>query len=154
MKLNTSVAKSLLMAASIGMVVPLAAQTAPKPAAPEKQKAEPLPKIEGIVIPRKDGRFLGLTVDGVQFTLRFYTAKRKPEKPDVARAAARWSPVSVKATRRVILNPSADGMALVSPGQVRPPLTFRAFFTLYSKDDAVVDAFSVNMADLQKASGK
>lgn len=152
MKFNTAVAKSLLMAASIGVVVPLlVAQTAPKPAAPKKEKAEPPPKIEGLTIPRADGRFLGLTVDGVQFKLRFYTDKKKPEAPDAARAAARWRPVNVKTEMRAILNPDTDGKALVSPGLVRPPLTFRAFFTLFAEDGKVMDTFSVDLNDLARA---
>lgn len=130
MNLTPAVVKSLLMAAAIGMVVPIEAQTAPKPATPKQDKAKP--KIEGITIPRADGRFLGLTVDGVQFKLRFYDAEKKPETPDVLRAAARWVPVNVKAEQRAVLNLSDDGTLLISPGLVRPPLTFRAFFTLFS----------------------
>ena len=150
MKLNAVVVKSLLMAASIGLVGPLIAQTPPKPTpgTPQKEKAEPVPKIAGITIPRADGRFLGLTVEGVQFNLRFYNAKKKPEKPDAARAAARWNPVNVKAELRAILNPSGNGMTLVSPGLVRPPLTFRTFFTLFAEDGQVMDTFSVDLNDL------
>ena len=153
MKLNAAVAKSLLMAASIGMVVPLVAlaQTPPKPAAPKKDSAEPPPKIEGITIPRKNGHFLGLTVAGVQFNLRFFDEKKKEEKPDVARATARWNPVNVKAELRAVLNPSDDGKMLVSPGLVRPPLTFRAFFTLLTEDGQVVETFSVNLNDIAQA---
>ena len=147
MNLNTAVAKSLLMAASIGMVVPLMAQTAPKPKpeATKKEQAEPEPKIEGITIARKDGRFLGLTVEGVQFKLRFYDAKKKPETADAARASARWSPINVKAEQRAVLNPADGGKALVSPGVVRPPLTFRVFFTLFSASDEVIETFVVEM---------
>jgi hypothetical protein len=156
MKINTAVMKSLLMAASIGMVVPLVvvAQTPPpkpKPAAPKKEKAEPPAKIDGITIARADGRFLGLTVSGVQFNLRFYDAKKKPEKPDAATAAARWTPVNVRATQRVILNPSANGMVLVSPGLVKPPLTFQVFFTLFTADGQTMDVFSVDLNDLAGA---
>ena len=156
MKLNAVVMKSLLMAASMGMVVPLVvmAQTpppTPRPAAPKKEKAEPPPKIEGITIARADGRFMGLTVSGVQFDLRFYDDKKKPEKPDVARAAVRWNPANVKADLRAVLNPAGDGMSLVSPGLVRPPLTFRAFFTLFGRDGQVVETFSVNLNDLAQA---
>ncbi|MFA6289429.1 MAG: hypothetical protein WC661_18770 [Opitutaceae bacterium] len=152
MKLNPAVMKSLLMAASIGMVVPLVvtAQTPPKPAAPKKEKAEPPPKIDGITIARKNGHFLGLTVDGVQFNLRFYDDKKKPEKPDATTAAARWNPVNVKAALRAILNPSPDGMTLVSPGWVRPPLTFHAYFTLFTADGKVIEEFSIDLNELSK----
>ena len=147
MKLSTAVAKSLLMAASIGVVVPLSAQTPPKPKpdTTTKEKAEPEPKIEGITIARKDGRFLGLTVEGVQFKVRFYDAKKKPEAADVARASARWSPANVKAEQRTVLNPADGCLALVSPGVVRPPLTFRVFFTLFSANDEVIETFTVEM---------
>ena len=149
MKFATAVAKSLLMAASIGMVVPLMAQTPPKPDEPKKEKAD---KIEGLTIARKDGRFLGLTVEGVQFKLRFYDSKKKPEKVDAARAAVRWTPVSVKGEQRVILNTASDGMSLVSPGLVKPPLNFRAFFTLFSASEQAMDTFWVDLSELGKAS--
>jgi len=154
MKLNAAVMKSLLMAASIGMVVPLVitAQTPPQPDVPQKEKNEPAPKIDGITIPRANGHFLGLTVDGVQFNLRFYDEKKKLEKPDAARAAARWNPVNIKAELRAILNPSPDGMMLVSPGWVRPPLTFQVYFTLFTEDGQVIETFSRNMNELAKTS--
>jgi len=152
MKLNTAVMKSLLMAASVGVVVPLVvtAQTPPKPAAPKKEKAEPPPKIDGITVPRANGHFLGLTVNGVQFNLRFYDEKKKPEKPDAATAAARWNPVNVKAELRAILTPSPDGMILVSPGWVKPPLTFFVYFTLFTADGQVIETFHFDMNELMK----
>jgi len=153
MKLNTAVMKSLLMAASVGAVVPLVvmAQTPPKPVAPKKEKAEPPPKIKGITIPRANGHFLGITVDGVHFTLRFYDEKKKPETPDAPVGAVRWNPISVKSLMRVPLNPSADGMALLSPDVVRPPLTFTAYFTLLTQDGKPLDVFSVDLNELPPA---
>ncbi len=141
------------MAASIGMVVPLVvmAQTPPKPTAPKKEKPEPPPKIDGITVPRANGHFLGLTVDGVQFNLRFYNEKKKPEKPDAATAAARWNPVNVKAELRAILTPSPDGMMLVSPGWVKPPLTFQVYFTLFTADGTVIETFHLDMNELMEA---
>jgi len=138
------------MAASIGMVVPLVvtAQTPPKPVAPKKEKAEPPPKIDGITIPRENGHFLGLTVDGVHFTLRFYDEKKKPETPDVPVGAVRWNPINVKSLMRVPLNPSPDGMALISPDVVRPPLTFTAYFTLLTEGGKPLDVFSVDLNQL------
>ncbi len=155
MKLNTAVMKSLLMAASIGVVVPLVVmgQTPPpatKPAAPKKEKAEPPPKIEGITVPRANGHFLGLTVDGVQFKLRFYNEKKKPEKADAATAAARWNPVNIKAELRAILTPTPDGMMLVSPGWVKPPLTFQVYFTLFTADGQVIETFHFDLNELMK----
>jgi hypothetical protein len=151
MKINAALARTLLMAASIGMVVPLRAQTTPKtkpapapkqqtpPAAadakkkaPDKGKAapapettEPEPVIAGSTITRADGTFLGLSLEGGNFKLSFYDAKKKPVQANVARAAARWDPVTTAGQERVVLNPIGDGTALSGPKQVRPPLCLR-----------------------------
>ena len=48
MKLNSALAKSLLMAASMGMVTPVLAQTFPRPAKP----AQPAPTTASFMRPR------------------------------------------------------------------------------------------------------
>jgi hypothetical protein len=108
----------------------LPAQTA-KPAAPGKadaKKAEP--KIDGIEILRPNGAFLGLTLDGGTFKLSFYDEKKKPVKPDITRAAARWNPNYKQGSERIILNLSADGKSLVGSKPVRPPYAFKLYLTL------------------------
>jgi len=151
MKLNTSVTKSLLMAASIGMIVPLAAQTAPKPAKPAVPPADEsteTPKIEGIEIARKDGTFLGLTVSGPRFVLAFYDAKKKPVTADVARAVARWNPVNKTGDERSVLNPGDEGKTLVSLPNVRPPFAFKVTIILVDEKGDSVESFIVDTRPL------
>jgi hypothetical protein len=148
MKLNTAVAKSLLMAASIGMIVPLAAQTPPKP---KTTKPAPAPakeefKIEGLEIARANGKFLGLTVEGTRLVVKFYDKEKKPAAVDVARAAARWNPVNKKGEERSILNPNDAKTALVSTPDVKPPLVFKVYLTLLDGQGNAVESI---IADLR-----
>lgn len=151
MKLNTSVTKSLLMAASIGMVVPLAAQTSPKPtkpATPPSDSPAEEPKIEGIEIARKDGSYLGLTVSGPRFVLKFYDEEKKPAEVNVARAVARWNPVNKTGDERTVLNPDGDGKSLVSMPNVKPPFAFRVTIVLLDQKGDGVETFVVDVRDL------
>ena len=145
----------LMLAASLGIAVPLTAQdaaavTPPKPAATAKagankgpaatqQPAEPELQIAGITIARTKGGFLGILVENGNFKLSFYDAKKKPTQVDVARATARW-PVKYKlGDERTVLNPSSDGLALTSGTFVRPPFVFKLYLALFAEgsDDAV-----------------
>lgn len=156
MKLNASVAKSLLMAASIGMVVPLAAQTPAKPkpakpAAPSAPADEEKPKVDGIEIARANGTFIGAKVDGVRLVLKFYDKDKKPAAVDVARASARWNPVTKKGEERSVLNPDGSGNALVSTPTVQPPLVFVVYVTLLDSEGKGVESFIVDLRKLKDA---
>jgi hypothetical protein len=153
MKFITSVSLSLLMAASIGLVVPLAAQTYPKPKTinPAPTPAEEEIKIEGLEIPRKDGTFLGLTVDGVRMVLKFYDKDKKPVPVDVARAAARWNPVNKVGEERSILNPNEANTELVSTPVVRPPLVFKVYLTLLDGQGTAVESIIADLRELKAA---
>lgn len=109
----------------------LPAQTT-KPATPGKADAnnEAEPKIEGITIARPNGTYLGIALENGTFKLSFYDQKKKPARPDVPRAAARWNPNYKTGSERIILNPSADGKALVGHKPVRPPYAFKLYLTL------------------------
>lgn len=117
----------------------LSAQT-PKPGsatktttkAEEKKEA----KIEGIVIARPNGSFLGLTLDNGTFKLSFYDKNKKPVSVDITRAAARWNPNYKQGSERIILNVAGDGKALVGSKPVRPPYAFKLFLTLLKNDAA------------------
>jgi hypothetical protein len=152
MKLNSALAKSLLMAASIGIVVPLCAQTAPKKPAPNAGTAKPAPapvaeeeepKLPGSVISRPGGGFLSLTVEGLHFKLSFYDAKKKPVAVDAVRAITRWDPVNKAGEERSILNPAGES-ALVGNVAVRPPYVFKVFITLIGPDDKVIESHVVD----------
>ena len=148
MKINAALAKTLLLATSMGMAMPLLAKPPAKPApAPAKQEEtakpegeEPEGTIEGISAPRKNGGYIGITIDDSGFKLSFYDKKKKPVDCDVARAAARWQPKYRIPDERRILNPSGDGKTLVS-SSVRQPYNFKLYLTLLSDDDQAVESF-------------
>jgi hypothetical protein len=138
------------MAASVGMVVPLAAQTYPKPAKPAPAQEEPA-KIEGLTIARKNGGFIGLNVVGSTYVMKFYDADKKPVDADVSRALARWQPSNIKADLRAVLNPAGDGKSLISPGLVRPPLNFTVYITLFDAQENVIENVVANLRELNAA---
>lgn len=118
-----------------------AAKPEVKPAVPkskdaakkEKEKEKEL-KIEGIVINRANGTYLGLKLEGGTYKLSFYDAKKKPVAPDVLRAAARWNPNYKLGSERMILNAGSDGKSLVGSKPVRPPYAFKLYLTLLKGD--------------------
>jgi hypothetical protein len=150
MKLNAALAKSLLMAASIGIVVPLVAQTGSKKVAPKADPAQPAPpegaapQLPGTVIAREDGRFLSLSLDGMHFKLSFYDANKVLVEPDAVRAVARWDPVNKAGVLRAVLNPSEDGKALKGNVLVRPPYVFKVQLLLIGADDNTIESHSVD----------
>ncbi len=152
MKLNAALAKSLLMAASIGMVVPIVAQTytKPKTVKPAPAPTEEPAKIKGIEFPRPHGGYLGLTVEGPRLVLAFYDDEKKPVAINVARAAARWTPVNKVGDVRTVLNPSEDGKTLVSPNVVQPPLVFNVYITLLDADGNAVENIVANLRKLNE----
>ncbi len=152
MKINAALAKSLLLAASVGMVVPLLAAPPAKPApskpAPAKQEEIAKPEgetpeatIPGISAPRAKGGFIGIEVDESGFKLSFYDKDKKQVDCDVARATARWDPSYKVGVERRVLNPSGDGKTLTST-PVRPPYNFRLFLTLLNENGEAVESFS------------
>ena len=100
----------------------------PAPKKDEKKKEDEMGKIDGMEIKRGSG-FMGLQIVDGTFKLSFYDAKKKPVKPDVARAAFRWNVNYQKAPERTIL--SVSGTALVSDKTVKPPYNFKLFVTLF-----------------------
>lgn len=158
MKLNAALAKTLLMAASIGIVIPVVAQSSspnkkegnasspdgsqsPESAAPGEAAEPALP---GAVVERSGGGFLSLTVEGGKFKLSFYDAKKKPAAPDAVRATTRWDPVNKAGQERSILNLSEDGQALVGNVFVRPPHIFRVYLSLLGEDGQSLESHVIN----------
>jgi hypothetical protein len=154
MKLNAALAKTLLMVASVGMVVPIvsAAPAKPKPGKQPDAPATPAaPGDEAIVIPgtvvsRANGGFLSIQVENGCLKLSFYDAKKKIADPDVDRAAARWNPKYKVGDERRVLVRSEDGKSLISP-VIRPPYNFKLFLTLLSADDKAVESYTVDLKE-------
>ncbi len=106
----------------------------------EQKKEEEMGKIEGMEIARPNGHFLGLTVEGGQWKLTFYNAKKKPEPVDVTRATARWVVPLKGDNERTVLNPGPDGHSLVGSRFVRPPYNFKLFLTLLKGEGDTAEA--------------
>lgn len=94
-----------------------------------KKKVEEKPAIEGMEVRRGDG-YLGIRIVDSTFKVTFYNSEKKPVPVDVDRATLRWNPKYKVGEERLVLNPSADGKALVSPKNVRPPYLFKLYITL------------------------
>jgi hypothetical protein len=148
MKINGALAKTLLLVASTGMVMPMLAKP-PAKSAPAPAKQEETAKaegeeaegaIEGVSAPRKNGGFIGITVDENGFKLSFYDKKKKQVDCDVARAAVRWNPSYKIGEERRMLNPSGDGKTLTSP-PVRAPYNFRFTLVLLTESGDAVESF-------------
>lgn len=91
---------------------------------------EEMGTIEGTVLNRPNGHFLGLTLEGGKYKLTFYDEKKKPEKVDVTRAVARWPNMHGPGDHRTVLNPAGDGTFLMGVMFVRAPHAFKLFITL------------------------
>lgn len=150
--MNCNLLRAFLIACLLGPAV-LPAQT--KPATPPG-KSKTLPKqeeeegkIDGIVLNRDNGTFLGLTLVQGKFRLTFYDKKKKKMPVDVARAAARWPNVHGPGDNRTVLNPAGDGTYLEGAQFVRGPYAFRLFLTLIKDDSptSAVENFSLAFHD-------
>lgn len=94
------------------------------------------PTIEGVVVERGDGEgYLGLTIDGNSFVLRFYDDEKFPEEPDATRATARWKVPGRSGRNHAVLNLARN--ALVSPALARPPFIYRVYISLLPEEDDV-----------------
>jgi hypothetical protein len=103
----------------------------PKPAAGKgaatstatKTEPEAEAKIEGFVIARNGGGFMGVVTQGATLTVTFYDAKKKKAAPEgVARVAVRWHDTK---PRRAVLMPNGEA-TFISPTIFRPPYRYNA----------------------------
>jgi hypothetical protein len=140
MKLRALFAKSLFLAASLSLTGPLLAQgTYGAPPAPKSSNAAQTPaatgkhEIPGITIPRPNGGFLGLEIDGnSNFKLSFYDKDKVPVVADIAFASIRWrDSVNTKIQDFVGLTPGGDGTYLASPKAIHRPWTFTLTILLF-----------------------
>lgn len=145
MTLSASVLKTLLMAASLGMVVPILAQSTPpaKPRVTAGKEPDAEPVLPGVSVPRGEG-WMSLYLEGGTFRLGFYDAAKKPIPSPASRATARWNPPLKTGEVRAVLNPSGDGLTLQSNKPVRPPLVFKVYVTLLNGDDAALESHVID----------
>ena len=110
---------------------PAAAAGKPAPAPQKEKEKEAPPKIDGMTIERRNGTFLGLQIVNNNFVVKFYDKEKKPAKPDVARATARWPVKYQPADERTVLNRVED--TLTSAFVIRPPHQFKLTLSLLSE---------------------
>lgn len=150
MKFNAALAKSVLMAASIGLVVPVMAQSSTRlrPASAKQGPAkEEEGVIDGIAVARPDGRWLGITVEGINLKVTFYDKKKMPEPIDVLRGNARWRLPTIAQQERAVLNPGPDGNSLIGNRSLRKPWTYSVTIVLVNASDEVVETHQVQLSD-------
>lgn len=178
MKLNAALAKSLLIAASLGVVSSVFAQATdatpvpdakkpatktvpPKPVRPIRGKPTPAPKVEtppeivlpGVVKPRPSGGFLTVEVVDGKFKIGFYDAKKKQMPLPAPRGTARWRSNRKISEERTVLSPGPDGKTLMSVGFVRPPFIFKVFLTLLNEEGAAVESHVIDLNPSARSDG-
>lgn len=155
MKLNAALAKTLLMSASIGMVVPVRAAPS-KPKTPTNGAKAPAPTptpaavdpasivIPGTVLERKGGGYVSLTLEGGNFLLSFYDSKKSQVAPNAPRAAAHWNPKQKSGEDRTILTAKPDGSALKGARFVKPPFPIKVYITLLDVEGGGTENYIFN----------
>jgi hypothetical protein len=134
MKLRALFAKSLFLAASLSIAGPLLAQGTPAPnSSGETKKPAVKHEIPGLTVPRANGGFLGIEIDGnSNFKISFYDKDKAPIVADVALATVRWHASTMKSVEFVGLTPGCEGKCLTSPRVIRRPWTFTLTILLFA----------------------
>jgi hypothetical protein len=130
---------------SLSAAEPTPGSTAP---AVDVKKTEE-PKIEGVVIARPNGTFLGLKVEDNKFKLSFYDKKKKPMEVDVARASLWWNPNYTVSRERTVLNPTPDGKSLDGGIPIRGPHAFIVHLALIQGDGDAAEATETYTVDFK-----
>jgi hypothetical protein len=120
----------------------------PAPAVDAKKTEEP--KIDGIVIARPNGTFLGLKVEDNKFKLSFYDKKKKPMQVDVARASLWWNPNYTVSRERSVLNPTPDGKSLDGGIPIRGPHAFIVHIALIQGEGEAGEAAETYTVDFKE----
>jgi hypothetical protein len=139
----------LALLVALVAAVGLTAQSTPaRPASPAQganKAAEAEPVIEGMVLDRPDGSFLGLTLQEGKYKLAFYDRDKMPTRVNVLRGVARWPNLHGPGQNRTVLNPAGDGTYLLGIQFVRAPHSFRLFITLIAAEGVeATESYSVD----------
>lgn len=146
MTLSTPVLKTLLMTASLSMVVPIVAQTTP-PARPKADARPGTPDpdvvLPGSVIPHGEG-WLSLSLADGTFLVGLYDARKQPIDMPFVRATARWNSPLRSSEQHLVLNPTGDSRTLKGSRPVKPPYVFKVYLTLMNADDSVGASYVID----------
>ncbi|TAG33128.1 MAG: hypothetical protein EAZ36_01190 [Verrucomicrobia bacterium] len=108
---------------------------AAEPTQPAGEASEKEGVIVGHSLPRADGGWFGLIVEGGRVRLNYYDAMKKPTAVTHLRAALRLNPPG-KQTERDVMLPSADGLSLVANRPQTAPWNFTLTITLIQQDES------------------
>ena len=156
MKIPAALGLMVALASSIGLAqTSTTVPATPKPAAKSgttktapAKKEEPIPKIEGIVINRSNGGFLGFQFVGNNIVLWFHDAKKKKMPVDVSRGFVRWRMKFQPGDDRAVLTLGSDGKSLTSTKVIPPPHNLKFFLSLYKEgQDDPVESYVVDYRD-------
>lgn len=152
MNLHTSVAKTLLMAASLGMTTPMIVTSTRGQVRPRPPMAvEDEPKVVGLEIARAGGGCLGVALEGLALVVRFYDEEKKPIAASAARAAIRWNPVNKAGVQHAVMTSTPDALALRSPAILRSPYGFKISVTLVRENGEKIENHLVDTAAIVAA---
>ncbi len=147
MILNASLAKSLLMAAAVGMVTPVHTRLRAESAEQEESREVP-----GVKVARAKGGFLALAVENGVWVARFLDETKKEATPDASAVVVRWNPVGTVTEQRAFLKPTGEGSAMSGSTRVRPPLNFKAYVTLLGPEEQALESLVVDVRGLAGSS--
>jgi hypothetical protein len=108
--------------------------------------AEAEPKIEGLVVSRPGGGFLGIQTAGVVLRVTFYDKDKKKTPADAVRITTRWH--DTKPRFAVLLPGTPDTFS--SPGVFHRPYNYVVYFALVGADDKVIETHSMMLAGSDK----
>jgi hypothetical protein len=137
--LGFSLATSVATAAPKPASVP-AAKPAAQPAAEDKLDEK---NLVGILIPRNNGGFTNLKIDGGKFTMTFFDANKKAIAPDVTHATVKYR--KGKSNHRHLLV-AVGGKSLQAPTPVDRPYIVNGMHVVLFDDneDTAAEAYTVN----------
>jgi hypothetical protein len=139
-------ATALLFAADLAEPKPTPPTAGTAPAVPSPSVVEVLPApIQGMVLTRPAGDFLGVELDGIALKVTFYDAKKKKTPADAVRIAARWASKVRSDTVLLPISPET----LISPAVLRPPQNYIVTIVLIGANDQVLDQHRVNLNELR-----
>lgn len=162
MKFTAALSKVLVVVVSLLFALPVVAATStptkkkgsnvsPKPTPAPTPTPIPTPTpdpdaivIPGTVLPRKNGGFVSLTLEGGNFKLMFYDVKKQAIPAEAPKASARWNPKAKFGDDRTILLPTPDNAALKGSRFVKPPFPIIVYITLLNDQGTGTESFIFN----------
>lgn len=108
------------------------------------------PTVTGIEVARGNGTFLGVALEGLSLVVRYYDEAKEQVQVEADRAAVWWN-APRSGRQRTVMTRDGDGMALRSPGLVRPPHVYIVSLTLLREDGSTIEHHLVDLKDMPES---